>query len=141
MRRFLAPPEQAAALAAVRNVRVAEEKRNKAEQAATVGLAWPQPKRRRGPPSRQCRFEEAICKAIDNGEGIGDINTADVPSWWIVHATARVFVYVFSNFGVCWFQSPWYSRREVPCPRNSRTQEVDSEQESCLGDESLLVVV
>ena len=96
MRRFLAPPEQAAALAAVRNVRVAEEdlarvagekrkveaETRKAEQAATVGLAWPQPKRRRGPPSRQRRFEAAICQAIDNGEGIGDINSADVSSWW-----------------------------------------------------------
>ena len=55
---------------------------HKAEQAAIVGLAWPQPKRRRGPLSRQRRFEEAICEAIDNGEGIGDINSADVPSWW-----------------------------------------------------------
>ena len=56
MRRFLAPPEQAAALSAVRNVRVAEEdlarvagekckveaETRRAEQAAIVGLEWPQ---------------------------------------------------------------------------------------------------
>ena len=90
MRRFLAPPEQAAALAAVRNVRVAEE-----DLARVAGKSarwrWIRARLSRRPlwgwrgrsrSARQRRFEEAICKAIDNGEGVGDINSADVLSWW-----------------------------------------------------------
>ena len=78
MRRFFTPPEQAAALAAQRSLRLAQEdlaraevvlqtqqeEERMAEKAATLGLPWPEPKRPRGPPSRQRRFEEAIYKAI-----------------------------------------------------------------------------
>ena len=47
-----------------------------------MGLPGPEPKRPRGPPSRQRRFEEAIYKAIRENTLPSDIGSSVVPSWW-----------------------------------------------------------
>ena len=43
---------------------------------------WPLPKRGRGPPSRQRQYEEALCRAIDQGVLPEEIVTKVVPVWW-----------------------------------------------------------
>ena len=97
MRRFLDPPELACSVALLREVKelesdlerrrlaavAAEEEANKAGLAASLGLTWPLPKRGRGPPSRQRQYEEALCRAIDQGVLPEEIVTKVVPVWWI----------------------------------------------------------
>ena len=96
MRRFLVPPELAPSVALSREVKelesdlerrrlaavAAEEEANKAGLAASLGLTWPLPKRGRGPPSRQRQYEEALCRAIDQGVLPEEIVTKVVPVWW-----------------------------------------------------------
>ena len=55
----------------------------KAEQAAHygVGVAAAEAQTRATFQAAQVR-RGYLYQAIDNGEGIGDINSADVPSWW-----------------------------------------------------------
>ena len=96
MRRFLVPPELAPSVALSREVKelesdlerrrlaavAAEEEANKAGLAASLGLTWPLPKRGRCPPSRQRQYEEALCRAIDQGVLPEEIVTKVVPVWW-----------------------------------------------------------
>ena len=96
MRRFLVLPELAPSVALSREVKelesdlerrrlaavAAEEEVNKAGLAASLGLTWPLPKRGRGPPSRQRQYEEALCRAIDQGVLPEEIVTKVVPVWW-----------------------------------------------------------
>ena len=95
MRRFLVPPELAPSVALSREVKelesdlerrrlaavAAEEEANKAGLAASLGLTWPLPERGRGPPSRQRQYEEALCRAIDQGVLPEEIVTKVVPVW------------------------------------------------------------
>ena len=51
------------------------------EAAASIGLSWPGNRRRRGQPSLQTRYEDALHRHIRTQYAVG-ISTAQRHSWW-----------------------------------------------------------
>ena len=82
IRQFVVTKEVAAQIRADREARERERELRRAEQAASLGLPWPKPtKRRCGAPSREDKWRSLLLNAIEQDvlpPGIA----AEPPEWW-----------------------------------------------------------